>query len=32
MLAASMLIIVKHKANIHRLLNGTENRLQFHKS
>jgi glycerol-3-phosphate acyltransferase PlsY len=32
MLAASLLIIVKHKANIHRLLNGTENRLQFHKS
>lgn len=32
MLVASLLIIVKHKANIHRLLNGTENRLQFHKS
>lgn len=32
MLIASLLIIVKHKANIHRLLNGTENRLQFHKS
>ncbi|HVH87494.1 MAG TPA: glycerol-3-phosphate 1-O-acyltransferase PlsY [Terriglobales bacterium] len=31
MLAASLLIIVKHKANIKRLLNGTENRLQFHK-
>ena len=32
MLGASLLIIVKHKANIKRLLNGTENRLQFHKS
>jgi glycerol-3-phosphate acyltransferase PlsY len=32
MLAASLLIIVKHKANIRRLLDGTENRLQFHKS
>jgi acyl phosphate:glycerol-3-phosphate acyltransferase len=32
MLGASLLIIVKHKANIRRLLNGTENRLQFHKS
>jgi glycerol-3-phosphate acyltransferase PlsY len=32
MLAASLLIIVKHKANIRRLLNGTENRLQFHKT
>jgi acyl phosphate:glycerol-3-phosphate acyltransferase len=32
MLAASLLIIVKHKANIHRLINGTENRLQFNKS
>ena len=31
-LAASLLIIVKHKANIKRLLNGTENRLQFHKN
>lgn len=32
MLGASLLIIVRHKANIRRLLNGTENRLQFHKS
>jgi glycerol-3-phosphate acyltransferase PlsY len=32
MLSASLLIILKHKANIRRLLNGTENRLQFHKS
>lgn len=32
MLGASLLIILKHKANIRRLLNGTENRLQFHKS
>jgi acyl phosphate:glycerol-3-phosphate acyltransferase len=32
MLAASLLIILKHKANIRRLLNGTENRLQFHKT
>jgi glycerol-3-phosphate acyltransferase PlsY len=32
MAGASLLIIVKHKANIRRLLNGTENRLQFHKS
>ncbi|HKT26438.1 MAG TPA: glycerol-3-phosphate acyltransferase, partial [Terriglobales bacterium] len=32
MFAASLLIILKHKANIRRLLNGTENRLQFHKS
>jgi glycerol-3-phosphate acyltransferase PlsY len=32
MLAASLLIILKHKANIKRLLNGTENRFQFHKS
>lgn len=32
MLAASLLIIVKHKANIRRLLDGTENRLQFHKT
>lgn len=32
MLGASFLIIIKHKANIKRLLNGTENRLQFHKS
>ena len=31
-LGASLLIIVKHKANIQRLLNGTENRLQFNKS
>jgi|SRR5215472_843026 len=31
-LAASLLIILKHKANIRRLLDGTENRLQFHKS
>jgi len=32
MLGASLLIILKHKANIRRLLDGTENRLQFHKS
>jgi glycerol-3-phosphate acyltransferase PlsY len=32
MFAASLLIILKHKANIRRLLNGTENRLQFHKT
>lgn len=32
MLAASLLIIVKHRSNIRRLLNGTEHRLQFHKS
>jgi glycerol-3-phosphate acyltransferase PlsY len=32
MLGASLLIILKHKANIKRLLNGTENRFQFHKS
>ena len=32
MFAASLLIIFKHKANILRLLNGTENRLQFHKN
>ena len=32
MLAASWLIILKHKANIKRLLNGTENRLQVKKS
>lgn len=32
MLGASLLIILKHKANIKRLLDGTENRLQFHKS
>lgn len=31
MLGASLLIIFKHRANIRRLLNGTENRLQFHK-
>ena len=31
MFGASLLIILKHKANIRRLLNGTENRLQFHK-
>ena len=31
MLGASLLIIVKHRANIRRLLDGTENRLQFHK-
>lgn len=31
MLGASMLIILKHSANIRRLLNGTEHRLQFHK-
>lgn len=32
MFLASLLIIVKHKANIRRLLNGTENRFQFHKA
>jgi len=32
MLGASLLIILKHKANIRRLLNGTESRLHFHKS
>jgi glycerol-3-phosphate acyltransferase PlsY len=32
MVGASLLIIFKHSANIRRLLNGTENRLQFHKS
>ncbi len=32
MFAASFLIILKHKANIRRLLNGTENRLRFHKT
>ncbi len=32
MFAASLLIIFKHKANIGRLLKGTENRLQFHKT
>ena len=32
MFAASLLIILKHKANIRRLLNGTENRLQLHKT
>ena len=32
MLSASLLIILKHKANIRRLLDGTENRLQFYKS
>jgi acyl phosphate:glycerol-3-phosphate acyltransferase len=32
MLGASLLIILKHKPNIKRLLNGTENRLHFHKS
>lgn len=32
MFAASLLIIFKHKANMRRLLNGTENRLQFHKT
>jgi acyl phosphate:glycerol-3-phosphate acyltransferase len=32
MLGASLLIILKHKANIRRLLDGTENRFQFHKS
>lgn len=32
MLCASLLIILKHTSNIKRLLNGTENRLQFHKS
>ena len=31
-LAASLLIISRHRANIRRLLDGTENRLQFHKS
>lgn len=32
MFGASLLIILKHKTNIRRLLNGTENRLQFHKT
>ena len=32
MFAASLLIIFKHQANMRRLLNGTENRLQFHKT
>jgi acyl phosphate:glycerol-3-phosphate acyltransferase len=32
MFLASFLIIVKHKANIRRLLNGTESRFQFHKA
>ena len=32
MFAASLLIIIKHKANIRRLLNGTEHRLQFHRT
>lgn len=32
MLGASLLIIFKHRANIRRLIDGTENRLQFHKS
>jgi glycerol-3-phosphate acyltransferase PlsY len=32
MFMASLLIIFKHKANIRRLLNGTENRFQFHKA
>lgn len=32
MIGASLLIILKHRANIQRLLHGTENRLQFHKS
>ena len=32
MLGASLLIILKHKTNIRRLLDGIENRLQFHKS
>lgn len=32
MFAASLLVILKHKANIRRLLNGTENRMQFHKT
>jgi glycerol-3-phosphate acyltransferase PlsY len=32
MLGASLLIIFKHRANIRRLLKGTENRLQLHKS
>lgn len=32
MFAASFLIILKHKANIRRLLNGAENRLQFRKT
>jgi glycerol-3-phosphate acyltransferase PlsY len=32
MFAASLLIILKHKANIRRLIDGSENRLQFHKS
>ena len=31
-LAASLLIIFRHRANIRRLLDGTENRLQLHKS
>jgi glycerol-3-phosphate acyltransferase PlsY len=32
MLTASLLIIFKHKSNIQRLINGTENRLHFGKS
>jgi glycerol-3-phosphate acyltransferase PlsY len=32
MLGASLLIIFKHKSNIQRLINGTENRLHFGKS
>jgi acyl phosphate:glycerol-3-phosphate acyltransferase len=32
MFAASFLIILKHKANIRRLLNGAESRLQFRKT
>jgi glycerol-3-phosphate acyltransferase PlsY len=32
MIAASLLIILRHKANIRRLLDGTENRFQLHKS
>jgi len=32
MLGASLLIILKHATNIRRLLNGTEHRLEFHKS
>ena len=32
MFAASLLIILKHRANIRRLLNGTENRLQFQRT
>jgi glycerol-3-phosphate acyltransferase PlsY len=32
MLMASLLIIFKHKSNIQRLINGTENRLHFGKS